>query len=85
MFKIPLIYSLTHYGIGVFAYYFKIILVGFLCYQFYQYSINRRFFFFDDVKIRMNNSLHHTLHKLSEFTIGFTIVYLLNSIYEYCI
>jgi hypothetical protein len=84
MFNIPFIYSLSHYALGVGAYYFTIIFVGFLCYQFYQYSINRRFFFFDEVKIRMENSLPHTLRKLTEFIIGFVLIYLLNAIYKYC-
>ena len=51
-------------------------------YQLYQYITNKRFFFFGNGKdknvISNGNNIWHTLYKLSEYLIGFIILWLLD-------
>ena len=72
-FSIPIIYRITHYGIGVISrFYYYPFAPAFVGYQLLQYGLNRRFFLFS-WESKKNNSLIHTTIKLSEFLIGYYI------------
>ena len=77
MFTIPLLYSFSHYLIGSCSNFSPLLTVVFFLYQFYQYSINHRFFFFDKVKMREGNSFQHTFRKISQYLIGFIITFII--------
>ena len=77
MYHIPTIYSLSHVLIGYLGYSYLSLLVWFIVYQLYQYSINRRFFLVpyyphpsNNKSYQTGNSLSHTLKKLTECAFG---------------
>lgn len=86
--KIPLLYSLSHYLLGFFAYYFRFILFIFIIYQLIQYIFNIRFFLLSkecliNIKncVKKGNNLKHTLHKLGEFFIGYILSLIIKKLY----
>ena len=68
-FKIPILYRISHYGIGFLSHFWKPLAPAFIAYQLLQLCINRRFFLFS-MELKRDNSLFHTTIKLSEFAIG---------------
>ena len=82
-YNIPFLYSLSHYIVGYLGYYNINLLILFIIYQLYQYSIDARFFFLSSNHkthniIKKGNSLMHTLKKIAECAVGFLIAYLLH-------
>ena len=71
-FSIPIIYRITHYGMGLIARFYYPVTPVFLGYQLIQYGLNRRFFLFS-LESKKNNSLLHTGIKLTEFFVGYLI------------
>jgi hypothetical protein len=71
-YSIPIIYRITHYGLGLVARFYYPVTHVFLGYQLLQYGMNRRFFLFS-WESKENNSLLHTGMKLSEFFIGYFV------------
>lgn len=77
MFERHPIYALTHIGTGFLAYWYPIIGILAILYQFAQYSLNIRFFLFE-MTIRQGNSFKHTAVKLLEMAFGFVLAYGVN-------
>ncbi|MEX0598045.1 MAG: hypothetical protein WD512_16270 [Candidatus Paceibacterota bacterium] len=72
-YSIPIIYRITHYGMGLIARFYYPIAPIFMGYQLLQYGLNRRFFIFS-WEAKKNNSLLHTSIKVSEFIIGYVVI-----------
>jgi len=64
------IYMISHVLIGIIGYFFPVLLIAFLAYQFLQYIFGFRFFLFD-MAIKSHNSLEHTSYKIIEAFIGY--------------
>ena len=84
---IPSIYILSHYILGFISYFQKWIIIPFLLYQLGQLIFNIRFYFLDRNCYQKNegcyvmgNSFHHTMIKISQFLIGYLIIYILNQL-----
>jgi len=63
------IYIATHVALGIAARRYHIIIPGFLVYQMWQLSNNKRVFI-DQGRIEDGNSVEHTGHKLFQFACG---------------
>ena len=75
----PTYYTVIHMLIGVFTYYYTIIGIIFVIYQFTQLYLNKRFFLFE-WKVENGNTLFHTLIKIAEFLVGILSVYKFNAL-----
>lgn len=73
------IYAVTHYLTGFLAFYYPIIGILALLYQFGQYAFNVRFFLFE-LKFKKGNSLAHTGLKLLEMLIGYILAIIFNTL-----
>ena len=79
---IPAIYILSHYMLGIIAYFQRwIIIIPFLLYQIVQFVFDVRFYFLNKNCYLQNNgcyvmgnSFHHTMIKISQFLIGYMIM-----------
>ena len=58
-----------------------VILLSILLYQFGQLAKNIRYFMFDN-RIETGNSIEHTMNKLKDFLIGFTIILMIDTVYK---
>ena len=82
-FKVPYIYVLTHVLAGYLGYYNNGILVFFLIYQLYQYTLNIRFFLLtknerNNKNYEEGNSFQHTLKKIAQALAGFILAYIVD-------
>ena len=82
-YSIPILYIISHVLIGYLGYFFPTIIVCFILYQLYQYTIDIRFFLLSSCKTKKNhekgNNFKHTCRKLGEASIGFILGWLINS------
>lgn len=70
----PFYYTLIHILIGVLSYYYCILGIIYVIYQFGQLYFNKRVFLFQ-WKIENGNTFLHTLIKIGEFILGIIIAY----------
>ena len=75
----PTYYIVIHMLIGVFTYYYTIIGIIYVIYQFTQLYLDKRFFLFE-WKIENGNTLFHTLIKIAEFLVGILSAYKFNAL-----
>jgi len=75
----PTYYTVIHMLIGVFTYYYTIIGIIYVIYQFTQLYLDKRFFLFE-WKIENGNTLFHTLIKIAEFLVGILSAYKFNAL-----
>ena len=75
----PTYYTVIHMLIGVFTYYYAIIGIIYVIYQFLQLYLNKRFFLFE-WKVENGNTLFHTLIKIAEFLVGILSAYKFNAL-----
>jgi hypothetical protein len=75
----PIYYAIIHVIIGIIAYYYNVLGILYLIYQFGQLYLNKRFFLFQ-WKIEDGNTLVHTLIKIGEFMFGWIVGYAINLI-----
>lgn len=75
----PTYYTVIHMLIGVFTYYYRIIGIIFVIYQFLQLYLDKRFFLFE-WKVENGNTLFHTLIKIAEFLVGILSAYKFNAL-----
>jgi hypothetical protein len=77
----PFIYVLIHVTLGYFSFRYPILLIGIITYQFLQLFFNVRLFLFSWT-IEKGNSIQHTLVKLFETFIGYSIGWLTRTIHQ---
>lgn len=73
-FQTPPLYFVSHIIAGMLSYFYPIIIILILVYQFLQLALNRRFFLFE-WKVKTGNSLAYTLYKISQYMFGYGLVY----------
>ena len=83
--EIPFIYVFSHYLIGYLGYYNKTLIVLFVVYQMYQYTLDKRFYLipycmYNDNTGANGNTLKHTIIKLTQGFGGFLIAYAIHSL-----
>jgi hypothetical protein len=78
-FQTPPLYFIIHILLGMISYFYPIIILLFLVYQFTQLALNGRFFLFE-WEFKPGNSFAYTLYKIAQYTVGYTIVY----VYSVC-
>lgn len=65
---------MIHVVTGMVSYFFPIIIILSLMYQFLQLALNGRFFLFE-WEFKTGNSLIYTLYKISQYVFGYALVY----------
>jgi hypothetical protein len=73
-FETPPLYIVSHIIAGMLSYFYPIIIILILMYQFLQLALNRRFFLFE-WKVKTGNSFTYTLYKISQYIVGYALVY----------
>ena len=73
-FQTPPLYFLIHVLTGMISYFYPIIIILSLMYQFLQLALNGRFFLFE-WEFKTGNSLAYTLYKISQYVLGYALVY----------
>ena len=79
-FQTPPLYFIIHVVTGMISYFYPIIIILSLMYQFLQLALNGRFFLFE-WKFRTGNSLAYTLYKISQYVFGYAMIYGYSSYY----
>lgn len=84
-YRIPFLYSASHYIIGYLGYSYPQFLILFIIYQLYQYCIDVRFYLlpynsYNSLSYQKGNSLQHTMKKLCEAFVGLIIAFLIRRI-----
>lgn len=80
-FQTPPLYFMIHVVTGMISYFYPIIIILSLMYQFLQLALNGRFFLFE-WKFKTGHSLAYTLYKISQYVGGYLLVYGYSSYYE---
>lgn len=78
-FQTPPLYFIIHVLLGMISYFYQDIIPIFLLYQFTQLALDGRFFLFQ-WEFKSGNSLTYTLYKLTQYMIGYAIMY----VYSVC-
>ena len=73
-FNTPLLYVAFHLIIGMFSYYYPILIIFIIAYQLLQWILGCRFFLLS-WQIKQDNSFDYTLYKITQYIIGYFIVY----------
>jgi hypothetical protein len=73
-FQTPPLYIFSHILVGMLSYFYPIVIILILMYQFLQLALNKRFFLFE-WKVKTGNSFSYTLYKISHYMIGYALVY----------
>lgn len=74
-FETPPLYFIIHILLGMMSYFYPVIILLFLVYQFIQLALDGRFFLFE-WKFKPGNSFAYTLYKIVQYTVGYAIVYM---------
>ena len=73
-FQTPPLYFISHILLGMLSYFYPLIIILIIMYQFLQLAINGRFFLFE-WEFKTGNSLIYTLYKISQYVLGYALVY----------
>ena len=74
IYKFHKLYAITHILTGITSYYFPVIWIIIIIYQLSQLCTNKRFLPCNKNCIRKGNNIKHTLYKLSQYLLGYTII-----------
>ena len=81
MFKRHPIYLFIHIALGVIGYYYPEVLYSAIGYQIAQYLFDVRFFLFE-ATILQGNSINHTIWKIGEIGLGYTLAMVYNTSFK---
>ena len=73
-YQTPPLYFASHILLGIIAYFYPILIVFIIGYQFLQLALHKRFFVFS-WKIEEGNSVGYTCYKLMQYAIGYAVGY----------
>ena len=81
LYERPYYYMISHILIGFISVWYPIVGILGIIYQLLQYFLNIRIFCIE-MRIKKGNSIDHTALKIFEIVIGYSLGYIINSIFD---